>query len=314
MVSHARAGSPARIRIRARSRASGLGVAPFAFSVALAIDAAVAATGSLFLPHLLRGPAVSIGSLEGTALAILGIALPVLIVSMWLADRGSARALLTWFGAASYLAYQGVLFLFGTPFNSLFFPYLGLLSLGIWSVVVLLIRLDVPRLAGLVDERLPVRTVAAYLVVGAVVFFVMWLRAIVPAVLSSNPPAFLEGTGMTTGPGQIIDLGFALPLAIVVAAWLLQRRPWGYVLAGGLVAMLTIETASIALDQWFGAAIAPTSTLVSAALVPAFGVVTAIGLATLVLFLRGFGADPGAGSDVDLDLDIDLPGSRRGTR
>lgn len=314
MVTQARAASRAQIRIRSRSRANDLGVAPFAFSIALAIDAAVAAIGSLYLPHLLRGPAVAIGSLEGTALTILVVALPVLLVSLWLADRGSARALIGWFGASCYLAYQGVLFLFGTPFNSLFFPYLGLLSLGIWSMVVLLVRLDVRGLAGLVDERLPIRTVAAYLIVGAAAFLVMWLRAIVPAVLRTDPPAFLEGTGMTTGPGQILDLGFALPLAIVVAGWLLRRRPWGFFLAGGLVAMLTIETASIALDQWFGSAADPASTVASADLVPAFGILTAIGLATLVLFLRGFGADPGAASQLGLDVDIDLPTSLGGAR
>ena len=91
---------------------------------------------------------------------------------------------------------------------------------------------------------------------------------------------------MTTGPVQILDVGFTLPLMALAAILLLRDRPWGYVLSGALLVMLTIETASIGVDQWLGAAADPASPAVSAALTPVFAVLILIGVAVLGLFLR----------------------------
>ena len=117
-------------------------------------------------------------------------------------------------------------------------------------------------------------------------FLLLWLGATIPAVLSGGPPAFLDGTGMTTGPVQILDFAFTLPLMILAAVSLLRRRPWGYVLTGAMLVMLAIETASIGVDQWFGHAADPSSPASSAALTPVFAVLTVVGLGILGLFLR----------------------------
>ena len=91
---------------------------------------------------------------------------------------------------------------------------------------------------------------------------------------------------MTTGPVQILDLGFTLPLLTLAAVLLLRRRPWGYVLTGALLVMLAIETASIGVDQWLGHAADPASPVASDALTPVFAVMTVLGLGVLALFLR----------------------------
>ena len=57
---------------------------------------------------------------------------------------------------------------------------------------------------------------------------------------------------MLTSPVHVLDLGFALPLGILGAVWLWQRKGWGYLLTGLMLSMMTIETASIAIDQFFG--------------------------------------------------------------
>jgi hypothetical protein len=98
---------------------------------------------------------------------------------------------------------------------------------------------------------------------------------------------------MTTGPVQILDFAFTLPLMILAAVGLLRRRPWAYVLTGAMLVMLTIETASIGVDQWVGHAADPSSAVSSAELTPVFAVLTLIGLGILGLFLRpGPSADP----------------------
>ncbi len=224
--------------------------------------------------------------MQGTALVLLVVTLPVLAVSMALVSRGASVAIIGWLGALGSIAYQSVLFLFATPFNAFFFLYVAMLSLSIWSLVALVARMPIARLAEEVGARAPVRLVAGYLLINAVLFLGLWLQATVPAVQSAEPPAFLVGTGMTTGPVQILDLGFTLPLMALGAVLLLRRRPWGYVLAGALLVTLAIETASIGVDQWFGHAADPASPVASDALTPVFAVMTALGLAVLALFLR----------------------------
>jgi hypothetical protein len=268
------------------SAAPALGRAPYVLSLALAGDAAVASLASLLFRSLLRGEESGIGSLQGTALIVLIVGLPVLVGSMLLTYRGSTYGPVGWLGALGFVFYQAVLFLFMTPFNGLFFMYVAMLSLSVWSIVALVARYPVEELAQHASPRMPVRALAAYLIANAALFGALWLRATVPAIFEPWPPAFLDGTGLLTGAVQILDLAFTLPLMAVGAIWLWQRRPWGYLLGGALLVMLVIETTSIGTDQWFGAAADPTSPAVSATLTPVFAVLTLFGLIALAFYLR----------------------------
>ena len=77
-----------------------------------------------------------------------------------------------------------------------------------------------------------------------------------------------------------------LPFAIAVAAALWRRTPWGLVVGGAMLLMLTLEAIAIAVDQWFGAAADPGSPVASAAITPLFLVVAAISAAAFALWYR----------------------------
>jgi hypothetical protein len=279
-------GSTATPILAAHAPTGWVGPMPFALSVALALDTFAAVVTALLFREALRGPEVSIGSMQGTALVLLVVTLPVLVASMVLVARGVTVAVIGWLGALGSIVYQSVLFLFATPFNAFFFLYVAMLSLSVWSLAAIVSRIPVARVAGQIGTHAPIRAVSGYLLVNAALFLGLWLMATVPAVLSPDPPAFLAGTGMTTGPVQILDLGFTLPLLTLAAVLLLRRRPWGYVLTGALLVMLAIETASIGVDQWLGHAADPASPVASDALTPVFAVMTVLGLGVLTLFLR----------------------------
>ena len=265
---------------------SWVGRAPYVMSVVLVLVSLAAVIGALSFSEAIAAPAVTVGNLQGTAV-VLGVAtVPILLVSMVLLSRGVTVAVIFWLGALGSIAYQSLLFLFGVSFNSYFFLYVAMLSLSVWSVVALAVRVPADGVAGRIGAHAPVRFTAAYLLVNAALFGLLWLRATVPPVLSGEPPAFLEGTGMLTGPVQIIDLAFTLPMMVLGAVLLLRRQPWGYLLTGTMLIMLAIETASIGVDQWMGHAADPSSPAASAALVPVFAVLTLVGVAMLALFLR----------------------------
>lgn len=79
-------------------------------------------------------------------------------------------------------------------------------------------------------------------------------------------------------------------LSALGAVWLWQRKGWGFLLTGLMLSMLVIETASIALDQWFGHLHDPAA---SPAAVPIFAALTVIGLVVLVAYLRYLRLAPG---------------------
>jgi MYXO-CTERM domain-containing protein len=262
------------------------GGAAFWLSGLLVVTAAANSLLAFLVPGVLHGTAVMNGSARGTARAVLLLGVPVLAVSMALARAGSARAVLCWLGAAGFVLYNSVLFVFATPFNRLFLLDVAMLALAAWSVGVLLWQTDVAGLGRRFTQQAPVRGVAVYVWVIAGLNTLAWLSRIVPALTGGGQAAFLRGTGLPTNPVYVQDLALWLPLIAVAAAWLWRRRPWGYVLIGGTLVMWILESAGIAVDQWYGHAADPASPVASAVLTPAFGVLALIGLVPACYLFR----------------------------
>jgi hypothetical protein len=249
--------------------------------------AAVANSLLVFLvPGVLRGTAVMNGSARGTALAMLLFGVPVLVVSMALAWAGSARAVLCWLGAAAYLLYNSVMFVFATPFNRLFLLDVAMLALAAWSAGALLWQTDVAGLGRRFSDRAPVRGVAVYVWVIAALNALAWLSRIVPALVAGGQAAFLRGTGLPTSPVYVQDLALWLPLIAVAAAWLWRRSAWGFLIIGGTLVMWILESVGIAVDQWYGHAADPASPAASAALSLVFGLLALIGSVPVYYLFR----------------------------
>lgn len=278
-----------------RGRAHPIGRAGYWLSGSLAVITGIAAALTFAVPGVLRGPAVMNGSARGTALVVLVVAVPALAVAMWAAAQGSARAQIVWLGSVAYILYNTVLFLFFTPFNNLFLLYVAMLSLAIWSTAMVIRGIGVESFRERFSSKLPVRAIAIYALAIVGLNFLAWMRAVVPGVLSTSSPSFLDGTGMPTSALYVQDLAFWLPLMAVAAVWLWRRNAWGYVIAGAMLVMYEIEAIGVAVDQWMGHAADPASNVAFAAAVPIFGVIAIVGLIPLALYFRNL--DRAAGRD-----------------
>ncbi|MCB0120089.1 MAG: hypothetical protein KDD72_13730, partial [Anaerolineales bacterium] len=125
-------------------------------SLLAAVTAIQSAVGA-FYPQIFRDSAMTVGNARGTDVTILFIALPMLVISMILTQRGSLRAQLTWVGTLAYIIYNAVIFSFATAFNPLFLLYVATLSLAVWVLVALLTQMDVDAIRTHFAEKTPVR-------------------------------------------------------------------------------------------------------------------------------------------------------------
>jgi len=134
---------------------------------------------------------------------------------------------------------------------------------------------------------LPARALAGWMIVSCMAFYALWLKNVVPGMLDSEAPAFLAGTGMVTPTNYVLDMALFLPLTLLVAARMWRRTPWGLLMGGALLLTLVLESVAIAVDQWFGAAADPGTTVASVAVTPMFIAVAVIGAIALGLWYRG---------------------------
>ena len=262
------------------------GGVPYRLSAALVVVAGLAAALSFFVPGALLGPPVSVGSLRGTALVVLVVAVPALVAGMSITARGSAHGPVLWLGAVAYLLYNAVMFAFATPLNRFFLLYVAMLALALWSVAAVLWATDLRSMADRSSPRLPARAVAGYVWIVVVLNALAWLGRIVPALRRGDPQSLVEGIGVATNPVYVQDLAGWLPAAAVAAWWLWRRRPAGVLLVGAVLTMWVVEALSVAVDQWFGHAADPASPVASAVMTPVFAVVALVGLVPLVVLTR----------------------------
>jgi hypothetical protein len=264
-----------------------LGRAPRVLSLLLLVATGVATVAALVRPDLLNGPAVMVGSMRGTALVVLLVAVPLVLLGMAGSRRGSLLGMVAWIGSVAFITYQAWMFLFAIPFNGLFLVYVAMLGSGFWGLVALLLRVPAEAFADSFSPTLPARLLAGWMVASCLAFYALWLKNVVPALVASDAPAFLDGTGMVTPTNYVLDMALFLPFTILVAVALWRRTAWGLVVGGAMLLMLVLESLAIAVDQWLGSVADPASPVASVAMTPVFLVLAGIGLAAFGLWYRG---------------------------
>lgn len=177
---------------------------------------------------------------------------PVLVVGLWFALRGSLRARVVWLGALAYMAYMWASVGLQVPFNQFFLGYVVLFALSLFTLVGGALTVDAEAVRRSLGGRISERVYAGFLLVIAAGLAVLWLAELVPATLSGTPPQLVEDVGPQSLASHFIDLSVVVPALAVSAVLLWRGRPWGYVLGGvGLV---------------FGAVLAPTLTATTLAI------------------------------------------------
>lgn len=207
----------------------------------------------LLVPSIYRDPAILLPQNFGGDALTLGVGIPLLAVTAVATWRGSLRARLLWLGALGFFAYNYGMYALGVRWNPLFLAYLALFGLSLFALIGGLMATDPERLRASFAAPPPVRPVAVYLVVVAVLVAAMWLVEEVGALLRGVVPPSVLQFETPTNIVHVFDLAIVLPAMVVAAVMVWRDRPWGYVLAP----VLLVKTATIALWVvamiWFSA-------------------------------------------------------------
>lgn len=237
---------------------------------------------------LYRNDSVSFASqAKAQDLVTLFVGIPLLLVSLAFACRGSLRARLVLAGTFAYFTYTYATYSFGSHYNGLFLAYTALLPLSLSGFILSLRALDPMALAASFHgKRVRIAAVAFDFFAG-VMILAMWLARILPGFFSLEDKTLIEH--YTTLPIQVMDLGFVVPLALA-AGWLLAKKsPMGYLLTGlFLMKGMSLGLAIASMIVWSLVAGLPAN-MVEIAI---FTLIIVSGLTLAALFVRAIGAEP----------------------
>jgi hypothetical protein len=184
--------------------------------------AAFAAAAGLIVTGLYRDAPNWVQQARGTDLATLFIAVPVLVVGLWTAGRGSAAGRLAVVAGLLYLVYNYAIFAFSVAMNPLTAVHFAIFGLSLWSLVLgARIAVDGSQAA---TDRLNRRASAALLVGVAGMFGLLWLGQIATTTMTGALAPDLVRAGISTNPVYALDLAFFLPLCALAGIGLLRRN------------------------------------------------------------------------------------------
>jgi hypothetical protein len=211
------------------------------------------------------------------------VAAVVLFIAAYFVNKGSVKAFLVWSGVLLYLIYAYIIYAFDVHFNSLFLVYVAIVGLSFYALVVFVIHMHLDSLQAYFSANTPARLVSAFLLVLGIVFYLLWLREEIPALVTRTIPPSVTAANLPTNPVHVLDLGLYLPAMIITGLLLWRRKLLGYLLAGPLL-VFSILTGSAILVIFLvmGSKGMPTSVGIEAF----FVVIIVVSLVLSVLFLR----------------------------
>lgn len=161
--------------------------------------------------------------------------LPCLIISSVLLRTGNYLGRLSWPGIMLYLVYTFTIYCFNVRFNLFFVEYCVILGLCVYSLAYYAFTVQTQFVSATVFSSFVPKVTAGYFCFIGIVFYLVWLRDIVPAIRHhSTPPSIVEA-GLATNPVHVIDLSVVLPLFVITGILLFRKKQAGLAIAAPLL-------------------------------------------------------------------------------
>ncbi|MDA1478019.1 hypothetical protein [Bacillus changyiensis] len=171
------------------------------------------------------------------------VAVPLLLLSLFLSRRGSVKARLMLSGTLLYFLLTYLFYLVMAMYNQLFLVYIILLTASFFSFVLSILSHDWNLGKSIFRNQLSVKLIGGFLIFNAILIGGMWLSIIVYPLINGKYPETLEH--YTTLPVQGLDLALFLPLSFLSGLFVIQKKPVGYI--GSAIYLVFLSLIMIAL-------------------------------------------------------------------
>ncbi len=177
---------------------------------------------------------VALAEARGWSAVTLALAVPLSLLSLLAARRGSLGGRLAWVGTLAYLVYQYLELATSPPFTALFLVYVAAFACALPALFMGVRSIDLAALPTAFGERVPRRSIAAFALTTCFLLAIAWLQEIGARTLAGSF-GWPEGVGQIRHVVHALDLGLQVPLGIATGLLLLRRRPSGLVAAAILL-------------------------------------------------------------------------------
>lgn len=215
-------------------------------TVLLALSLSIVSIAGAFFPSTYERDSASIAAQgAGQDLVDLFVGVPLLLVSFFLASRGSRKAALVYAGTLAYIMYSFIIYCFGVYFNQFFLLYCLTLSLSLYAFILVFSDLRQQQVESWF-EKAPVKLISVYLGFVALVFYVLWLKSVVPAIVQNQIPKEVSDYNLLVNPVHVIDLVFALPGILIGSVLIWRKKGVGFIIASLALVFMVLLTLALA--------------------------------------------------------------------
>lgn len=165
----------------------------------------------------------------GQDIVTLLLAIPLLLVSLYLARKGHMMGRLLLAGTLGYFLYTYTSYTFYSQYHSLFLLDVALMSMSFFAFTLSMMSFDMAALPACFSDKLPVKTIGGLLIFIASALGLLWLKMIITPLIYHTVPMELEH--YTTLTIQAMDLGLVIPVSILSGILLIKQNPFGYLLS-----------------------------------------------------------------------------------
>ncbi|MBN2088724.1 hypothetical protein JW964_03885 [candidate division KSB1 bacterium] len=167
------------------------------------------------------------------------LGIPILLVSLILAKKGSNRARFVLSGVSGYFLLTYLFYTAMAMYNIMFLAYIILLGTSFFTFILTLFSYDTARIKDLIRSEKLVRHAGLFLIINGSMVALLWLSVILPPLINGS----IYPTGLqhyTTLIVQGFDLGLFLPMAFVAGILARKKNVYGYLLTIIYVIFLTL--------------------------------------------------------------------------
>jgi hypothetical protein len=170
---------------------------------------------------------------KASDLVTIVLAIPLLIISLYFANKNSIRGRLLLTGTVGYFLYTFMSYAFLWQYNPLFIVYVILMSTSLFAFILCLCSFDLQEVPSYFDKKLPIKFLGGFQIFVAVAISLLWLGKIAPTIFTSSVPVGLEH--YTTLVIQAMDLGFIVPATLLSGILLIKKKAMGYLLSSVII-------------------------------------------------------------------------------